>query len=495
VGVVIAAPVPTPDLAGRDSASARMVLAQQQLRLGSLRVRDADADPGTVIDQDPPPGMLVPLGTVVNVAIASGTRVPDLVGMDSAAAVQALGRSRLSLGRVLHERSSAEVGSLIRQDVSPGSVVRPGTRVAVVVADGVSVPDVRGMRIGPVRDSLESHQLTLGSITETPSEAPTGTVIEQAPGPGAVVPLRRDVNVTLALGVPVAGVVGRSTPEARQILADRDLQVGDITQEESTQPPGTVLRQAPDSGTSVPLRTPVDLVVAQGVPVPDLAGADSLGARTALEDARLSLGHLELRPSTEPVGSIIEQNPAPGDVVALAAPVDVVVAQGVIVPDIRQRPSVSADSLVSSLGLGLVERGRRWSLSPAGAVLEQDPAPGVEVPLQTPVAVVVARHIPVGWIAAGLLLLVGAPLALARVRRKGERRKKRPTGSEARIELRPHRDAGSRAFRAGKPPRVALELRWRAVGELGHPAAGTPETLIRGERTRPPPSSEEGEHE
>ncbi|HKJ01500.1 MAG TPA: PASTA domain-containing protein [Longimicrobiales bacterium] len=490
VQVVVAAPVATPSLLGRDTAVARRMLAELGLRVGVTRVIDADRTPGTVIDQRPSAGTPVPLQTAVDLAVAAGVEVPDLLGMDSLAAGEALRRGRLGLGSVTRERSPAEVGSLIRQGVPPGTMVPSGTPVDIWVAEGVPVPALQTLRIGEARDAIESGGLTLGAITETPSAAAMGTVVGQSPDPGAVVPLRTPVTVLLAQGVPVPSVVGISTGNARRALADRDLEMGSILQVESAEPPGTVLRQAPEAGRPVPLRSTVDLVVAQGVPVPDLSGTDTLQARSLLGAARLALGAAESRTSVAPVGSVIEQSPPAGDVVALGSPVDVVTAAGVEVPEVRNTVESSADSLVAARGLTLVADRRRWSLAPTGTVLEQDPpAGGPVVPLQTPITVVVARHVPVGWLSAGFLLLAGAPLAVARVRkRKTEKTKtdpqpKREASSVPRVDLRGHPDPGRQNFGGGEPPRTSMELRWRTRRGPGRASVETSDPLIRSERT------------
>jgi beta-lactam-binding protein with PASTA domain len=511
VQVAVAAGVPTPNVVGADSAAARRTVSARGLHFRVKGARDADKDPGTIVAQSPPANTSVPLETEVEVVVASGATVPDLSGRDSASAMDALHRARLTPGTVTHLRSAAKVGTLIRQSVSPGIVVRPGTSVDVWIAEGVAVPYVQGLTVAQARDSVNARGLTVDSTTEQPSAAPMGSVVAQDPAPGSVVPLRTGVDLVVARGVPVPSVVGASTSSALRTLAARKLGVGSVTQQDSPRPPGTVLSEDPTAGSIVPLETRVDLVVARGVPVPNLSGMDSARARVVLDSARLALGRIELRPDSAPVGSVLEQHPAVPDVVALQTKVDLVIARGVHVPDLENAAQASADSLISARGLIFTVARRTWSLSPTGTILEQDPPAGREVPLRTPVTVVVARNVPIWWISAGILLLVAGPLVVGRARKKGRgkgREKRKPKGdgrkrgggtapaaAEPVIELVPNADAGRQEFAVGELPDPTLELRWRIVPGAGRPTIETGGELIRSERSLLRQSREDETHE
>ena len=76
-----------PQLLGSASAAADSDLARSDLA-GEVvnRVPHHAAPPGTVIWQDPPPGVAVPRGTTVSLTLSSGTprvAVPDVRGLDA----------------------------------------------------------------------------------------------------------------------------------------------------------------------------------------------------------------------------------------------------------------------------------------------------------------------------------------------------------------------------------------------------------------------------
>jgi beta-lactam-binding protein with PASTA domain len=99
--------------------------------------------------------------------------------------------------------------------------------------------------------------------------------------------------------------------------------------------------------------------------------------------------------STQPANTIIGQDPASGAVVdrgsevklTLAAP-----AAAVLVPDLRNQPWQTADTLIVQAGLAIGERTDEFdALVPAGSIVSQDPRPLLAVPPQTPINYVVSK--------------------------------------------------------------------------------------------------------
>jgi hypothetical protein len=86
--------------------------------------------------------------------------------------------------------------------------------------------------------------------------------------------------------VPVPVLVGRSTSEAASILDDEGLEVGEITEVESDEAPGTVLEQSTESGTEADPGDEISLVVAAPHPkVPNVVGKSKSEAVKALRAA------------------------------------------------------------------------------------------------------------------------------------------------------------------------------------------------------------------
>ena len=195
---------PVPRVLGMTKTDAITALQKAQ-----LQPKDSGSEPhptapaGTIIWQDPPPGVDAPAGTRVGIVTSSGpskVAVPDVAGYDAAMAQQILTAAGLTV---------AHTDSIQAPNVPPGlvvitrppaaSVANPGTGIILVINRGaptISVPDVVGMSLADARDRLEGAGLVVGAVTRRRvSGASPGTVIGQQPAaaslaaPGLVVDL------------------------------------------------------------------------------------------------------------------------------------------------------------------------------------------------------------------------------------------------------------------------------------------------------------------
>lgn len=179
------------------------------LQKAELQPKDSGSEPhptapaGTVIWQDPPPGVDVPKDTRVSIVTSSGpskVAVPDVAGYDAAMAQQILAAAGLTVGRTDSVQAPNVAPGLVVITRPPAnSVANPGTGIALVINRGaptISVPDVVGMSLSDARDRIEGAGLAVGAVTRRRvSGASPGTVIGQQPAaaslaaPGLVVDL------------------------------------------------------------------------------------------------------------------------------------------------------------------------------------------------------------------------------------------------------------------------------------------------------------------
>jgi serine/threonine-protein kinase len=189
------------------------------------------------------------------------------------------------------------------------------------------------------------------------------------------------------VGVP--SVVGRTIEEAQTLIAGRNLEVGEITEQETDdeEAVGTVLEQDPAPDTLVAEGSPVNLVVGVSpdtVAVPDgLVGMTEEQARAALTDAGLTVGTVEGREDddAEP-GEVLETDPQSGQEVPVGSAVNLVVAQApqtTTVPSVLGRSQDDARAAIEAAGLVLGDVRRQASDQPEDTVLATDPAGGTEV--------------------------------------------------------------------------------------------------------------------
>jgi eukaryotic-like serine/threonine-protein kinase len=134
-----AAHVTTPNLVGRTVADAGRTV--ETLNLGVL-VSDKRQDPkalyGVVLAQEPPPGVNVAKGTIINLTVSEGSGlVPDLGGQSVQSGSGMLERVGLRLGRVSYAVAiQIAAGRIIYQFQPAGTHLQPNSGVDVIVSQG-----------------------------------------------------------------------------------------------------------------------------------------------------------------------------------------------------------------------------------------------------------------------------------------------------------------------------------------------------------------------
>ncbi|MEW6750827.1 MAG: PASTA domain-containing protein [Candidatus Latescibacterota bacterium] len=196
---------------------------------------------------------------------------------------------------------------------------------ALVQVDRVRTPQVRGLTVRQARQRLQQVGLRATIRDSVYNESvPAGSVVDQDPVPNQRVKQGRRVRLEMSLGprfyeVPAA-VVGKSLREARLQLEANHLALGEVTYVSSTSmPEGAVTRMTPPAGSSLPRGGVVDLEISNGPPtlpkaVPRLTGLSIEVVEDTLRKYEMRLGEVASRIANgEPVGTVLEQSPAPGE--------------------------------------------------------------------------------------------------------------------------------------------------------------------------------------
>jgi beta-lactam-binding protein with PASTA domain len=96
----------------------------------------------------------------------------------------------------------------------------------------------------------------------------------------------------------------------------------------------------------------------------------------AITNAGLAVGNVSQQVSLSPAGSVIVQNPPATTIEPLGFPVDITVSLGgVLVPNVLSDPLADAQSILSSVGLSVSVSHSKQCIDP-GAVLNQSPSGG-----------------------------------------------------------------------------------------------------------------------
>ena len=200
--------------------------------------------------------------------IPRDARVPNVTGLLFDEATRRLAE-RGFRGQRGEERfhGGAPKGTVLEQTPAAGSHDVEGTVVTLVVSAGqnvVQIPNVVGLSREGAEAELESAGFDVGEVTEQPNPAPRGQVIESRPAPGAQAPMPSSVALVVSAGpsvVIVPNVVGRGVSDARRMIEDARLGVGDVSATDgSNVETGIVTSQSPPAGAQVSTGTRISLL-------------------------------------------------------------------------------------------------------------------------------------------------------------------------------------------------------------------------------------------
>ncbi|MDR2619054.1 MAG: PASTA domain-containing protein [Treponema sp.] len=130
---------------------------------------------------------------------AEQTMVPDVTGQDLTSALQELQVKELYPRiQLRYSQTSSDKGLILEQDPNPGTIVKAGRRIRLVVSQGVMINTMEnylGRNIDEVRMDLQTLFASEGSVAplitlkeplmyEYSAETP-GTILQQRPEPGS----------------------------------------------------------------------------------------------------------------------------------------------------------------------------------------------------------------------------------------------------------------------------------------------------------------------
>jgi serine/threonine-protein kinase len=136
--------------------------------------------------------------------VPADVELPELAGLDLAAAQKRLAALGLLMDVAAEADSSAARGTVLAADPAAGSTAVPGATVQVTVASGfTSVPPV----LGAAPDAVDSALVTAGLardttvLTEVKAGAVAGSVLRAVPPAGSRLPIGSPVRLVIAAQV------------------------------------------------------------------------------------------------------------------------------------------------------------------------------------------------------------------------------------------------------------------------------------------------------
>ncbi|MFF1837111.1 Stk1 family PASTA domain-containing Ser/Thr kinase [Streptomyces sp. NPDC058231] len=207
--------------------------------------------------------------TVVVSTGAPKVEVPDVTNQSEDDARKTLEDKGFSVQVVQSESSDAEPGTVLDQNPKGGAKAERESEVKITVAKQATqdVPDVIGKQYDAAVAQLNGVGFQNVSKTEAESDKPAGEVIAQNPEPSKK-PKDTQIVLTVSKGpaqpeqVPVPAVQGQKLGDAKTAILAAGLQIGAINGPQDDQ--ARVLQVQPQAGQSVAKNTPITLTTVAG---------------------------------------------------------------------------------------------------------------------------------------------------------------------------------------------------------------------------------------
>ena len=202
-------------------------------------------------------------------------------------------------------------GVIFEQRPKPDSpAIKEYSEVKVKISKGkqqIILEDFTGQNADQVIQKLKEDGLEPKEQRENHDSIPSGYVIYTDPSKGMEVTSRTPVTVYVSIGpketlveIP-SDIIGMTVQQANQFLEFSKLSIGNVSQEVSDMPEGTIIATDPAVGDLQPENTVINVIVSKGgssvtlnIPVPDLG--EPLSMRVKDLDNRL-LASADLEPS------------------------------------------------------------------------------------------------------------------------------------------------------------------------------------------------------
>ncbi len=276
------------------------------------------------------------IGILVGLALTrdTTTKVPGVTGNQLNVAITLLEQKGFSVGEVIRVQRDAPANEVLEQDppASPPEASldcafitffcsKPEVTLTVSSGPGSGkVPSVAGESEGEATRKLEAAGFEVAVQRVNSDSVESGQVIRSEPGGGQTATNGSTVTIFVSRGpklVAVPVLVGSQRETAVQRIRSHGL-TPSVSEEESSEPKGRVIRQAPDAGSKVEPGATVSIVVSGGEEkeqskVPNVIGKERREAVEAIRAAGLtpSVEEEETEVSGQ-VGRVIDQFPPPG---------------------------------------------------------------------------------------------------------------------------------------------------------------------------------------
>ncbi|MGM0368220.1 MAG: protein kinase domain-containing protein [Actinomycetota bacterium] len=228
----------------------------------------------------------------------------------------------------------------------------------------VTVPPIENMEYSQASQILGYFGLKLSNSGEEFSNVvPEGAIIDQDPEPGTDISADTEIKATVSKGpenidVGIPNTVGLGLGEAKAIIEDSGLKIGEIKEEHSDIfKKNTVTSQSPTPYKEVPLSSKVNLTVSLGkeiITIPNIIGTDYLYAKSHLQSLGLEIITGKKHDNSYLPGTVVETYPPPGSEIDKGNTINIYISttqEMLTVPNLMQKSLEEATNTLSSLGI------------------------------------------------------------------------------------------------------------------------------------------------
>ena len=254
-----------PDLSGREVAAAIQALEPLGLVIEQMEESSATVPVGAITRTDPAAGSRVFKNTSITLFISTGPKqvsVPDVVGLSSEQALQAIKDAGFTVGTTKNFFSDLPAGEAFGLSAESGAILNEGSVLDLFVSIG-PLPDVAGLPVAEATALLEEAGLTFNQLEVFDNSVPAGSAVRLVL---SETPLPEDGTVTLEVSkgpeiVIMPNVVGETIEAAKILLENLGLRVViDTNQLSSNFGIAKVKRQTPSSQTELRVGDSVTII-------------------------------------------------------------------------------------------------------------------------------------------------------------------------------------------------------------------------------------------
>lgn len=271
------------------------------------------------------------------------TKVISVLGMTYDQASSALRDAGLSIKATYEISEDYPEGQIFEQDLKEGEEVDRSTTVNVKVSTGsgqLTIPSgLTGMTPQAAAQALATAGFTNVSSSyeeENSDSVAVGLVIRSNPDSGTKADKTMEIHLVVSKGpavveVEVPSLYSMKEEDARSLLSEKKLTIGDISYESSDEvSSGKIISQSPGSGNKVSEGSKVDIVISTGsntVKVPDVRWSSLSNATSTLRNAGLEVEVDYEEASESEKDLVVSQSPSNGSEVKKGTTVTIIIGK------------------------------------------------------------------------------------------------------------------------------------------------------------------------